>query len=174
MISSDDGDYLMSFLRGGSRHEDGQGAPKLLLDYTMKRSGKVSWQLWSSSFDENALQIDPNKYQTASQGLTSPDGFAPNLLTQFDRIAAALGPAADFTPHFFIVPGANGKCDTTSDCGQQCTNRGRYCTADPDGDRGHGMSGADVLQEDLRQLCIWKWANTETDTTGMRSAQDFW
>jgi hypothetical protein len=37
-----------------------------------------------------------------------------------------------------------------------CTNNGRYCATDPDNDLDHGISGADVVKESLRRICIWK------------------
>merc|ERR1712124_199433 len=33
---------------------------------------------------------------------------------------------------------------------------GRYCATDPDNDLDQGISGADVVKESLRRLCIWK------------------
>ena len=37
-----------------------------------------------------------------------------------------------------------------------CTNEGKYCTNDPDEDILTGASGADVVAESLRRLCIWQ------------------
>jgi len=37
-----------------------------------------------------------------------------------------------------------------------CTNNGRYCAIDPDSDLNEGISGADVVGESLRRLCVWK------------------
>jgi len=44
-------------------------------------------------------------------------------------------------------------------CGNQCTNQGRYCHEDPEGDVASGISGVHVVQENLRQMCIWDQAN---------------
>ena len=64
-----------------------------------------------------------------------------------------------FTPHYYILDGRNWKCDTKfPKCGNQCTNQGRYCAVDPERDLDLGISGLDVVQEDLRQLCIWKFS----------------
>ena len=43
---------------------------------------------------------------------------------------------------------------TGSHCGQACTNGGRYCALDPDGDDFYGLTGADIVRETLRQLCV--------------------
>jgi len=40
-------------------------------------------------------------------------------------------------------------------CYNLCTNNGRYCALDPDGDLEKGASGADVVRESLRRICIW-------------------
>ena len=40
-------------------------------------------------------------------------------------------------------------------CFNLCTNRGLYCAPDPNGNLHTGSSGADVVVESLRQLCIW-------------------
>jgi len=39
-----------------------------------------------------------------------------------------------------------------------CTHccKSRYCATDPDNDLDHGISGADVVKESLRRICIWK------------------
>ena len=42
-------------------------------------------------------------------------------------------------------------CATTS-----APNNGRYCATDPDDDLEKGISGADVVKESLRRICIWK------------------
>ena len=62
-----------------------------------------------------------------------------------------------FTPHYYILNGSHWNCDNGKfRCDNQCTNSGRYCAVDPEKDLNVGISGMDVVQEDLRQLCIWK------------------
>jgi hypothetical protein len=46
----------------------------------------------------------------------------------------------------------------------QCTNGGRYCSPDPDGDPDFGISGASVVKEDLRQMCLFRLANKTVAT----------
>ena len=48
----------------------------------------------------------------------------------------------------------------STECRAQCTHGGRYCTPDPDGDLRAGYSGADIVAENLRQLCVFKLADT--------------
>jgi hypothetical protein len=46
--------------------------------------------------------------------------------------------------------------DGENQCFSLCTNNGRYCSTDPDDDLDRGISGADVVKESLRRICIWQ------------------
>lgn len=46
-------------------------------------------------------------------------------------------------------------------CYNLCTNLGRYCATDPDGDLDVGISGAHVVMESMRWLCVWEVARRE-------------
>jgi len=63
-----------------------------------------------------------------------------------------------FTPHYlvWVCPDSYSK---SSECKSQCIRQGRYCTPDPDGDLAKGYSGRDIVQENLRQLCVFRLAN---------------
>lgn len=64
---------------------------------------------------------------------------------------------AYFTPHMYIYDGARSNCigeNNEDQCDTLCTNNGRYCATDPDGDLDKGISGAQVVVESLRRLCI--------------------
>lgn len=78
------------------------------------------------------------------------------FLYNFGSIAQALGKHAVFEPHVYIYDGEKVGCTPPGDCSTLCTNGGRYCAPDPDGVRFEGVSGADVVKESLRQICIWK------------------
>lgn len=73
--------------------------------------------------------------------------------------ALALADHAQFTPHYYFYDGAHAGCynpnSETSMCYNFCTNQGRYCAMDPDDDADWGASGADIVTESLRRLCIW-------------------
>jgi len=80
------------------------------------------------------------------------------LQREFRHVANALGDKAQFTPHMYIYDGLAAGCQSTDgedQCYSLCTNEGRYCTADPDDDLDKGISGADVVKESLRRICIW-------------------
>ena len=65
---------------------------------------------------------------------------------------------AHFSPHYITLSCPAGREDSVF-CRDQCVNRGRYCEQDPDADLSAGYSGRDVLLQNLRQLCVFEWAN---------------
>lgn len=81
------------------------------------------------------------------------------FLKDFQKVAEALGSQAYFTPHMFIYYGIKSGCQGANglnQCYNLCTNNGRYCATDPDNNLDKGISGADVVLESLRRICIWK------------------
>lgn len=90
---------------------------------------------------------------------TPSDPVSKDFQKGFKSVAQALGDSAYFTPHMYIYDGIKSNCqgfDGENMCFNLCTNNGRYCATDPDNDLDHGISGADVVKESLRRLCIWK------------------
>jgi hypothetical protein len=74
-------------------------------------------------------------------------------------VAKTMGKSIRFTPHQFIYDGVKSNCHTEDGknlCYNLCTNKGRYCATDPDNDLDAGISGADVVREALRRVCIWQ------------------
>lgn len=89
---------------------------------------------------------------------TPTDVISYDFLAGFKQLAEALGDRAYFTPHMYIYDGIRSHCQGASGenfCYNLCTNNGRYCATDPDSDLEKGISGADVVVESLRRLCIW-------------------
>jgi len=90
---------------------------------------------------------------------TPSDLVSREFQRNFKDVAAALGDRAYFTPHLYIYDGIKSHCqgaDGENMCFNLCTNNGRYCATDPDNDLDKGISGADVVKESLRRICIWK------------------
>jgi len=86
------------------------------------------------------------------------DVVSVDFLSRFKYLAESLGERAYFTPHMYIYDGIKSHCqgnDGENFCYNLCTNNGRYCATDPDNDLDKGISGADVVKESLRRLCIW-------------------
>jgi len=88
----------------------------------------------------------------------------------FKHLAHALGDRAYFTPHMYVYDGVRSGCQGQqgeNQCYTLCTNNGRYCATDPDSDLDKGISGADVVIESLRRICIWKHYG-ESDGIGIK------
>jgi len=86
------------------------------------------------------------------------DKVSQDFQKTFKTAAKALGSHAYFSPHMYIYDGVKSRCrgqDGQSMCYNLCTNHGRYCATDPDNDLDKGISGADVVTESLRRMCIW-------------------
>jgi hypothetical protein len=89
---------------------------------------------------------------------TPSDPLSRSILMNFKEAAVALGDEAFFTPHMYIYDGLQAGCrgaNGENQCFSLCTNNGRYCSTDPDDDLDKGISGADVVKESLRRICIW-------------------
>ena len=86
------------------------------------------------------------------------DTFGVEFLKNFYKVAIKLGDTARFTPRMYFDDGKVIRCagaHADSRCSLLCTNHGRYCSTDPGGDLYSGVSGADVVKESLRRICIW-------------------
>jgi len=101
---------------------------------------RVEWELWTDGADPDSIDFKKNFRSTSL-----------NLSAQNDTV---------FTPHMYIVNGTEWGCTQTTrlPCGNQCSNSGRYCSVDPDNNIKTGVSGMDVVQENLRELCVWEYA----------------
>jgi len=89
---------------------------------------------------------------------TPTDIISEDFQKNFKEAAVALGDRAYFTPQMYIYDGIKSGCqdyEGENDCYNLCTNNGRYCATDPDNDLDRGISGADVVSESLRRMCIW-------------------
>lgn len=94
-----------------------------------------------------------------SMWTTPKDLHSRPLQRKFRHVAHALGEHARFTPHMYIYDGVVAGCqdlDGNNQCYSLCTNNGRYCATDPDDNLDVGISGADVVRESLRRICIWQ------------------
>jgi hypothetical protein len=104
---------------------------------------RVEWELWSESNDECG-------YKCEQQNAFIVD-FAP-IAKQLEQDGYT-----QFTPHYITWMCAQNP--DSRECKAQCINRGRYCAPDPDDDLSHGYSGADVVIDNLRALCVFDAAN---------------
>jgi hypothetical protein len=108
----------------------------------------VNWKMWLSSVGSGTVS----------------NNASITFERQFQTAAQALGSHADLEVQYQITDGRALQCLPhfgTKDCGGLCTNGGRYCASDPDGKLAEGLSGADVVVEDLRQLCVFNVSKTQ-------------
>ena len=92
------------------------------------------------------------------------DQASKDFFMTFKKLAVALSDRAYFTPHMYIYDGLRAGCQGVNgenQCLNLCTNNGRYCALDPEDDLEVGISGADVVRESLRRLCIWNHYGAE-------------
>ena len=71
-----------------------------------------------------------------------------------------------FTPYYYIYDGIRSGCQGESgenQCYNLCSNNGRYCAVDPDNDLDVGVSGADVVAESLKYMCICRCMEVKTE-----------
>lgn len=112
-------------------------------------------------YDTVPLEIYQSSYEPPSD---TTEGYyietTADFMKKWKDVAANFGDKLAFTPRFDVVNGTDYWCyDPSSDelyCGDLCTNRGLYCAPDPDGMHDVGLSGADLVEEALRQMCVWE------------------
>lgn len=127
--------------------QDADPIKEMLMEDTTVRM-KMEWSL-----PEVDAQVDYQMWTTPKEPISRP------LQREFRHVAKALGDRAKFTPHMFLYDGVFAGCKSPTgenQCFDLCTNEGRYCSTDPDDDFEKGISGADVVRESLRRICIWK------------------
>lgn len=154
--------------------DDGSGSDISIPSFLMfkRDADKVKEQL----MDDHPVQLEmawslptPDDRVEYDLWTVPTDVVSRSFLQQFRPIAEKLGDRAYFTPHMYIYDGVRTHCqgnDGENFCYNLCTNNGRYCATDPDNDLEKGISGADVVKESLRRLCIWKHYG-EQDGVGM-------
>lgn len=126
---------------------------------TLKKNTQVRVEM-SFSMPAPDARVEYELWSTPTDPLSKP------IEQSFKDAAVALGSKAFFTPHMYLYDGIRAGCDQSgvNECFNLCTNSGRYCAIDPDGDLESGISGADVVKESLRRLCVW--SNYGTDGLG--------
>ncbi len=100
---------------------------------------------------------DPDERVKYDVWTVPSDPASLNFFQKFKVAAMALGSKAYFTPYMFIHDGVLSNCDALKACYNLCTNGGRYCATVPDDKLTTKISGADIVRESLRRICIWKY-----------------
>lgn len=135
-------DYYGQLLRNAAINGKAATPPvptTVRMGWDIKHTDVVDYELWTSCEDSNGAEFKRD----------------------FQETALKLIDVAAFTPHYYIYDGKALRCNDFYDCGTQCVKtQGLYCGPDPDGDLDNGVTGADVVMENLRQLCIWQILST--------------
>ena len=74
------------------------------------------------------------------------------FLTEFAKHAKKLSANTLFSPHFGVWYSVDRKMEGFKTKHKDCLGAGRYCSFDPDSNGS--LTGADVVLEELRQICI--------------------
>jgi hypothetical protein len=129
LISKEDGRILKQALREDNFHT------ALTIKFEMAHpTNKVRYNIWMSSDQKVVRELLHDMFPTMSKFLPSAFEYSINFVLWF--------------------------CPTCKDEGYvddtevDCVSGGKYCAPDPDGDGE--LTGRDVIDEDLRQLCIHK------------------
>lgn len=135
----------------------------------LPKQEKVSLEFWTNSNDQCGAVCDVQKEFVR--------GFVA-VAEEFETKGWV-----DFTPHY-LVWDCPARSPDSATCKSQCIRRGRYCAPDPDGDQWEGYSGARVVEENLRSLCVfelasaagrgwiwWEYATRFGDRCDMRSGR---
>lgn len=128
-IEKKDGDQLISYLTSPSpqKHE-----VVLTITFESDKSDKIEIFFWLSTSNRNSFR----------------------LVREFDKYYQQLKKDIKFVPHYAIWPCPDCYSMNYSNSMDNCLSGGRYCCPDPDGNGP--ATGAHVVQEDLRQICIFQ------------------
>ena len=112
---------------------------------------------------------------------SSEDHNGAEFKRDFQELAVELRESTTFKPRYFIYDGIYQDCYQNVDCGSLdcevckdlCILDGRYCGPDPD-NTFDGVKGADIVKENLRQMCIFKVLSKSTDAVQRKKDQGKW
>lgn len=119
---------------------------------------------WGLPLTDSRVKVD--FFTTA---VNNDRGQQASFKKNFAAVAEVLGDNLVLQPHYTFVDGRGppyyfySTDKTKRNHNQQCTNQGRYCNLDPSPDNSFAdeFTGAQVVQEHLRQLCLWMHLDEE-------------
>jgi hypothetical protein len=138
LISKHDGDWIKGQL-------DQQEEVSVQVSWALPEEQKsldVEWSVWAQTFDTEALRFKAEDFPQPDSVMQTLSAIA----TALDADAAKANSRkyyAAFRPRYFVKDGSSAALGCGAGgvswnplhphCGRQCSNDGRYCTADPDG-----------------------------------------
>lgn len=116
-----------------------------------------------------AWDIPRGEVVVADFWMSSASGESSEFLERFKDSAEVLRYHLQFVPRYHIFSMPKGV-----DSAGLCIDDNAFCAPDPDGPGP--ITGADVVEEDVRQLCIWETTATSDPrvTGGANYSQEFW
>ncbi|CAD7968674.1 unnamed protein product [Amoebophrya sp. A120] len=116
-----------------------------------------------------AWDIPQSNYVLADFWFSSGSREANRFLKNFAELAESFKELLSFVPHYHIIS-LPAESDTMSLCleTEDEADKNKFCAADPDG--AGTATGRQVVEEDLRQICLFKnsekWTNPEVKQSG--------
>jgi hypothetical protein len=94
------------------------------------------------------------------------------FIANFRTVIQALGQSVLFTPQYDIHVGSawgcareNGDGAGPTHCPDLCAYHEQFCTYDPERNNTIGLDGKDVVEETVRQLCVYEHVQTTTNSS---------
>lgn len=128
-IDKKDGDLLYQYLSSPNPQKNDV---VLTITFDSDKSDKIEVIFWLSTSNRNSFR----------------------LVREFDKYYQQMKNDVLFNPHYAIWPCPDCYATNYTKSMDNCLSGGRYCCPDPDGNGP--ATGAHVVQEDLRQLCIFQ------------------
>ena len=101
------------------------------LETDLDEGSMPSIHFWTSAYDEKTVSVD--------------------TYTDLQAVTTALAPYAKFEPRFVLFNGTDFGCHNGgANCGDMCTNAGRYCTV-----TAPESTGMARMKETLRRMCVF-------------------
>ncbi|CAE7743707.1 BP80, partial [Symbiodinium microadriaticum] len=104
--------------------------------------------------------------------MSSGDRLATKFLEKFKPYAVALSEHLQFAPRYDIFKPDEGMLGESNSELCVSADSESFCAPDPDG--GGPVTGEDVVNEDVRQLCLWNVTARRGGTTGALFSEPYW
>lgn len=128
-IEKDDGEKIINSLQSS---DETRKNVILKITFDSQKSDKIDFVFWISTSNRNSFR----------------------LVNEFEPYYHKLKNKVTFTPHYAIWTCHSCYRSNYTEYPDNCISGGRYCCPDPDGNGP--ATGAQVVQEDLRQMCIFQ------------------
>ncbi|TYZ69034.1 hypothetical protein PybrP1_008460 [[Pythium] brassicae (nom. inval.)] len=133
--------------------------------HAAQRDFVVDVALWSSSRSPPAMRSFVKTFAVVARAIDAEDD-------EKARVRRTIR----FTPYFDVFEGSAWGCNAGAStlsnnsassnnahpCDKLCLYNSRFCAFDPERDSTVGLDGKDVLEEDVRQLCVAQYAREAT------------